>query len=363
MKIYNISAGILLLTVLMTRPAQAQVFSESKVITTAVPSLLVPADIRAAGMGEAGIATMGDANSIYTNLAKLPFANNKTGVGASYVPWLSDVSSGMFLAGVSGYHQLKGNHTLSASVRYFKMGTYQIHDNEGDLLGNTNPSELLLDIGYARKLSNKFALGLTLRYIHSDISTGSFNNTTYKAGSGIAGDIALMYNNRAENGEGFSAGLTLANLGSKIGYDQNSDVKDFIPAKLGAGVAYNAVISEKSSLLLAADLNKLMVPEVGGDALAYSEMGVAKSWGKSFGNNAYRGSFGAEYHYAHLFSLRAGYVAESLAQGGRQGLTAGAGIEYKNIAFDVAYLGATGDDLHPRPVGNSFKFGVLVGLK
>ena len=44
-------------------------------ITTAVPFLLIAPDSRAGGMGDVGVATSPDANSIHWNPAKLVFAS------------------------------------------------------------------------------------------------------------------------------------------------------------------------------------------------------------------------------------------------------------------------------------------------
>ena len=46
------------------------------VVTTAVPFLRISPDARAGGMGDAGIATLPDASSIYWNLSKVPFAKS-----------------------------------------------------------------------------------------------------------------------------------------------------------------------------------------------------------------------------------------------------------------------------------------------
>ncbi|HRX01341.1 MAG TPA: hypothetical protein P5280_17750, partial [Cyclobacteriaceae bacterium] len=62
--------------------------STNKVITTAVPFLTITPDSRAAGMGDAGVATSPDANSAYWNAAKLAFIEKSYGVSGSYTPWL-----------------------------------------------------------------------------------------------------------------------------------------------------------------------------------------------------------------------------------------------------------------------------------
>ena len=50
--------------------------SSRRVITTAVPFLLIATDARAGAMGDAGVATTPDANSTHWNIAKLAFIKN-----------------------------------------------------------------------------------------------------------------------------------------------------------------------------------------------------------------------------------------------------------------------------------------------
>ena len=49
-------------------------------ITTAVPLLMISPDSRASGMGDAGVATTPDANSMHWNPAKYAFVENEMGV-------------------------------------------------------------------------------------------------------------------------------------------------------------------------------------------------------------------------------------------------------------------------------------------
>jgi len=44
------------------------------------------------------------------------------------------------------------------------------------------------------------------------------SGTTYKAGNAVAGDISLYYTGTKDNGEGWSFGAAVTNLGTKIGY-------------------------------------------------------------------------------------------------------------------------------------------------
>ena len=60
-------------------------------ITTAVPFLLISPDSRAGAMGDVGVATNPDANSMHWNPAKLSFVDNNIGISVSVVPWLREL--------------------------------------------------------------------------------------------------------------------------------------------------------------------------------------------------------------------------------------------------------------------------------
>src|SRR5436190_22510601 len=72
-------------------------------ITTAVPFLLISPDARAGGMGDNGVATSPDANSIHWNPAKLAFVEKNVGFSVSYTPWLRELVNDINLAYLSGY--------------------------------------------------------------------------------------------------------------------------------------------------------------------------------------------------------------------------------------------------------------------
>ena len=64
---------------------------ERRVITTAVPFLLISSDARASGVGEQGVATSFDNFSQHWNPSKYVFAENSSGFGFSYTPYLSKI--------------------------------------------------------------------------------------------------------------------------------------------------------------------------------------------------------------------------------------------------------------------------------
>lgn len=357
---------------------QAQSTAPLNVVTTAVPFLRISPDARAGGMGDLGAATSPDANSAFYNLAKTPFAKKPVGIGLNYTPWLKDLGlNDVYLLSAAGYYKLSDQEALSVSLRYFSLGNIQFTDNGGNQLGEGRPRELGFDGGYSRKLSNNLSIGIALRYINSNLAGGyATTGTTYKAGSAVAGDISLYYTTAKENGEGFSYGLTLTNLGTKIGYTNDATQKDYIPANFTLGAAYTKVFDEDSKIMFGIDLHKLLVPQApvatgnsttdSTNLVNYRGKGVASSWFSSFSGPSQlkliNASIGAEYSYQDQFMARVGYYYEDNSQGGRKYFTVGVGLRYSVMELNFSYLVPSGNGVTRNPLSNTIRFGLSFDL-
>lgn len=351
---------------------KAQDADPINVVTTAVPFLRISPDARAGGMGDAGIATSADANAAFWNIAKVPFANKKLAVSATYSPWLSDLKlNDVYLASLSGYYKLDDEQAITGSLRYFSLGKIQFTDASGNPLQEGNPREFGLDVGYSRKLSDKMGLGVALRYINSNLVNGTVNGTNYKPGTAVAGDVHFFYKGTNASGNGFDFGATLSNLGSKISYTNDANQKDFIPANLGVGAAYNKVFDADNKITFALDLNKLLVPTppTASDSASiadYRSQGVVGSWFSSIADGddfkEISVSAGAEYWYKNQFAMRAGYFYENKVKGDRRYFTLGAGLKYSTYGLNFSYLLPTGSGVNRNPLSNTLRFSILFDM-
>ena len=75
-------------------------------VITAMPSLSIAPDARAAGMGDVGVATGADLNSQHWNPAKYAFMESKGGLTANYTPWLRKLVGDIDLAYIAGYYNM-----------------------------------------------------------------------------------------------------------------------------------------------------------------------------------------------------------------------------------------------------------------
>ncbi len=355
------------------------------VISTAVPFLRISPDARSGGMGDAGIAISPDANATYWNFSKLNFAKSDAGVSVSYTPWLRDLVKDVFLGYVGGYKQLDDRQVIGASLRYFDLGTLQFTGITGEDQGIYHPREFSFDVGYARKLSAHWSLGLALRYIYSNLASGtSVGNVSFKPGQSVAGDLSAFYTKKKDYGSFMEEksgtwrfGMTITNIGAKISYADNEQYKNFIPTNLGVGGSYTYQFNHYNKITFAVDLNKLLVPtpdtlDANGNSVPdFREKSVISGIFGSFTDapggfkeemNEINYSLGLEYWYNDLFALRAGYFTESKHKGDRKFFTLGLGVKYLSFGMNLSYLVPSGKGPQRNPLSNTLRFSLLFDL-
>jgi hypothetical protein len=348
------------------------------VTTTAVPFLRISPDARAGGMGDLGVATTPDPASTFYNQSKIPFATKDIGIGLTYTPWLKDLGlNDVYLLAASGYKKLDDNSAVTGSLRYFSLGNIQFTDFSGNQLGSGHPREFAFDLGYTRKLGQKLAIGLTGRYIYSNLASGyAASGSTYQPGKTFAADISLYYHGVTEDNGGWNFGLALTNLGGKIGYTNSAVDKDYIPADLGLGASYTWVFNEDNRLMVGIDMHKLLVPvppTPTGDATTdstnivnYHNKTLPGSWASSFsGESQFKSlqfSAGGEYSYQNQFFFRAGYFYEDPSKGDLKYFSLGVGLKYEVMGLNFSYLVPSGSGTNRNPLSNTLRFGLTFDL-
>lgn len=338
---------------------------QTKAITTAVPFLSISPDARRAALGDAGVASSPDANSSYWNAAQLVFIDKRFGGSLSYTPWLGKIINDMSISYLTGFYKISQEQVVSASLKYFDLGDI-FFTEDGQTGYNFNPREFALDFTYSRKLSEVLSLGLTGRYIHSNL-TGAFSSGGVDArpGKSVAADIGIYYTKELESAKSsnLSFGASISNIGAKITYSDNNN-KDFLPTNLKFGGAFTTSLDAYNSLTFLLDFNKLLVPTIDeGQSLLdgmFSSFTDAPG-GFSEEMQEITTSMGVEYWYNEVFAARLGYFLEAYDKGNRKYLTVGAGFRKNNFGFDIAYLVPTNKREHP--LSETLRFTLLFQIK
>lgn len=358
-----------------TIDSTGQLDGRTNTINTAVPFLRITPDARGGAMGDVGLAVSPDANSIYYNLSKLPFSDVNSSIAVTYTPWLKELVNDVFLATVSGYTKIDENQAVSGSLRYFSLGTINFRDITNTDQGNFRPREFAIDAGYARKLSEHFGVGLTGRFIYSNLAGGqTVNDQTIRPGKAFAADVSGYYTKDFEKDDGtvnkLSVGLAITNIGTKISYTSSAQNKDFIPTNFGLGAAYKLSLDEMNTLTFALDINKLMVPTPDTSG-KYKDKSVLEGMFSSFGDapggfkeelQELMYSVGMEYWYNQQFAVRAGYFNENKNKGNRKYFTAGVGIKYDIFGLNFSYLVPSGSGIQRNPLSNTLRFTLTFDL-
>ena len=334
-----------------------------------VPFLTIAPESRGGALGDAGVATSPDVNSLHWNPAKYAFIEKDMGVAVSYTPWLKNLADDIQLAYLSGYKRLDKEQVISGSLLYFSLGQITFRNKFGDFYGQHLPNEFAIDLAYSRKFGPNFSGGVAFRYIRSDITgAGSYGGTEYKAGNSVAGDVSIYYRKPGidiqEKEMDLALGLNIRNIGSKISY---TTVKEnFIPTMMKLGGSVDFHLDQHNSLMFTTDLSKLLVPtppeyeldedgnrvtdengnpviEDGMDPNVSVPQGMMQSFYDAPGGleeelHEIKYSFGMEYWYQNVFAVRAGYFHEHQNKGNRQYFTMGVGLKLNIFQADLSYL-------------------------
>ena len=354
--------------------SQFSISQERRVITTAVPFLMISADARASGLGEQGVATSPDAFSQHWNPSKYVFSEKLSSIGISYTPYLSKIVNDVFLTNLNFYNVIDQRSSWSASFKYFSLGDIDIIQNPQDIPILETPNEFTLDASYSLKLSEYFALAVTGRFLMSDVKLQSVDVDSDSASS-FSVDISGFYQSDQKSYNNFNgvwrAGFNISNIGPRMKYEELGR-KNFIPTNLKVGGAFDFIFDSSNKFSLNLELNKLLVPSPSepvynsnNEIIGYNQADVNFLSGifKSFGDapdglseeiKEFTIATGLEYLYNDSFALRIGYFNENEDKGARKYLTFGTGFQLEEFNIDLSYLLSTSSIISP--LENTLRF-------
>ncbi|MDO7885272.1 type IX secretion system outer membrane channel protein PorV [Hymenobacter cheonanensis] len=331
-------------------------------ITTAVPILTLSPDARGAALGDAGVATSPDANGAFYNPGKLGFVDYKYAISPSYSPWLRQITDDMSLSYLSGYSKLGDRGAIAASLMYFSLGQIDYRDGSNLPNGSFNPKEYAFTVSYGQKLGENFGLGISARYVRSNL-VGNYTGNDAQAGNSFAADLGLYYSKDATIGTGvynLAFGAAITNIGNKMVYGDPNNAS-FLPTQLRIGTAITREIDTYNKITLVFDATKLLVPSpyyedpynpanaasVKATNDARQQQGIVSGIFNSFSDapGGFKGELqeinlhgGLEYWYNNTIAARVGYFYENPHTGDRQYLSFGLGARLSVFGVDGTYL-------------------------
>jgi hypothetical protein len=278
----------------------------------------------------------------------------------------------VFLGGFSFANRINERSAWAASLKYFNLGQIDLTDINGAPEGTEKLNEFSLDGSYSLKLSDSYSMGVTLRYIRSDLGIESANSTINPVNT-FAVDVSGFYQSEEKSYGNFNgiwrAGFNISNIGPKVSYSDDGQ-DNFIPTNLKVGTGFDFILDDVNKLGLNLEFNKLLVPTPslatsGNNGPPYQQEDVSFFSGmfKSFGDapdgmkeelKEVIWAFGAEYSYDNAFAIRAGYFNESDLKGARKYVTIGSGFKFKSTKLDISYL-FNASDIN-NPLENTLRF-------
>jgi hypothetical protein len=290
---------------------------------------------------------------------------------------------------------LSERSAVAASFRYFSNGDIELRETAEQQPLLVKPNELLFDVSYSLRLSERFAMAVAGRYIRSDLKLQSDPRSDATAANTFAVDVAGYYQSEEIPYNDFDGrwrmGFNISNIGPKLKYDEIGS-ESFIPTNLALGGGFDFILDEYNKIGVSAEVNKLLVPtppvrgtefvDTNGNGVRDSDepaidnyaiydgkdnnvtfiKGMFQSFGDAPGGfseelKEFTWALGAEYWYQDVFAFRGGYFNESDEKGGRKFATIGAGFRYTAINIDISYLFST-SKLANSPLDGTLRFGL-----
>jgi long-subunit fatty acid transport protein len=266
------------------------------------------------GMGEASVAMVDDAYSMYWNPAGLANIDGSH-ISFTNVDWITDVTLNYLAIGT----RVEDFGSIGLSASLLSMGDMEVTtvdnpDGTGEMF---TASSFALSAGYAKYLTNRLSFGVSIKYVYEKI---------YRETSG---GIAFDFGTQLLTGyKSLRIGMNISNLGPEMkfsGPDLNSPVEGGeangnidvdaydLPLTFRLGVAMDFVNNADNRWTFAVEA-------------------------KHPNDNEQQAALGTEYCYQQKYFLRAGYKLNYE----EQGLTFGGGVraplsETNDLVIDYAW--------------------------
>lgn len=274
--------------------------------TGAAVFLKLPADARAAAMGEAVGGGLHGAMALFQNPAGL--AGGRLSVGFSHALLMESISYDALCAAAP-----VGNGALAVGAQYLRYGSVASLDNTGAPAGSLAPRDAAFSAGYGLTLDDGISLGVAAKYISSRLS---------RSAAAAALDFGFMIQD---------GGVAVTAVGQNIGKGlKYGDEESPLATNYRLGMSGPI----RKNLIWAVDLN---FPKDGPRWLAV----------------------GTEYAFSLKAATaygRAGYNTAAWETKGLNGLSAGFGLVYGGLSLDYAMrtMGVLGSTHH---FGLGYRFG------
>ena len=308
-------------------PAAGQVDTDNaKRAQTGMKFVAMSVSARAAGLGNAMTAIQSGSIAMFYNPATMAHTQDFVNVAVGQTQFVADINYN--IASVS-FRPSEGRFGIfGVNFMNVDYGTFYgtVPGGEGGFTetGQFSPTALVIGLGYARALTDRFAVGANLKYARQDLTGsimgfddggGAGNEGSYQvqdnAETAVAVDFGVLYNTGFRS---LNFAMSARNFSREVTYQQENFE---LPLMLTIGISMDMMDLASQ----ASDMHSLVVS-------------VDAQRPRDFYESV---SVGGEYSFMDILYLRAGYAFPTDEQGLSLGLGLNAGFSGIGLGADYAY--------------------------
>ncbi|MGD0038619.1 MAG: PorV/PorQ family protein [Bacteroidota bacterium] len=296
---------------------------QEKLAQTGFDFLSISSDAKAGAMGDAVNSLFGYSGALAHNPATMAEMPSLLTANVSVNNWIADIKYLSCSAIISPWSGNYGVIGLSfQSVNYGDvLGTMVWNNSQGYIdLGTMDPTAMAVGIGYAKMISDRFAVGAQVRFAYQSLGKSAVPTvantviTKQNEASAVAYDFGTNFKTGIKS---LAFGMSVRNFSSDVTYEEESFQ---LPLLFTVGLSANLfdffeVPGPEQSFILSCDVTH---PRSHPEQL----------------------KIGVEYKFMNLIVLRSGYISGDDEDGVTYGLglsSSGLGISSANFQIDYSY--------------------------
>jgi hypothetical protein len=296
---------------------------QEKLAQTGFDFLSISSDAKAGAMGDAVNSLFGYSGALTHNPATMAEMPSLLTANVSVNNWIADIKYLSCSAIISPWSGNYGVIGLSfQSVNYGDvLGTMVWNNSQGYIdIGTMDPTAMAVGIGYAKMISDRFAVGAQVRFAYQSLGKSSVPNAanTVITKQNIASAAAYDFGTNFKTGiKSLAFGMSVRNFSKDVTYEEESFQ---LPLLFTVGLSANLfdffeMPGPEQSFILSCDVTH---PRSHPEQL----------------------KIGVEYKFMNIIILRGGYISGDDEDGVTYGLglsSSGLGISSANFQIDYSY--------------------------
>ena len=248
------------------------------------------------------------------------YAHAKTEITLMHAKWLPELAPDLYFEYISYVHHLGDEWgTIGLNATFLSYGDIaRTTEFSSAVIDTFHSFDGALALTYGATVSRNLAVGVTAKVIYSRLAEqGAGAELGEGNATAFAVDVGVLYRTPFKK---LTLGAALTNLGPNVAYIDAAQ-SDTLPRNLAVGLAYDLFKNPYNKLTLVGEVNKMLTD---------LDDGFSEEMKEAIEN------VGFEYWYGSFIALRAGYVNDDVGQVNT--FTVGAGLQYRQLRFDFAYI-------------------------